>query len=213
MKTIRSQELARSRTCAIQLPHIDGQSTIRLRPTEATSGLRQSAVGLNFAILRLVGLFLLTITSLPAVLEGQSSTCEPGMVQNGQNDIWSEECYLNDDCMEQGNPCQANDVNLVGAYIADSLGNPVLVCETGDPQNVYLWGTFQNGTGTDRYAIRSRTEIWLDGAFSQELISCSFDLLTPGTEDVALLGTFTYTCGQQVQLLNTWIGWRTYFYG
>ena len=128
---------------------------------------------------------------------------------NANTDPWSEECYLKADCTEQGNPCQANDVNLLGAFLADSSGNPIPICFGNQTIEVYLWGTFTNGTNTDRYAVRSRTEVWLDGMMDTELNSCSFDVLPPGTQDLALLGVFSYTCGQQIQLVNTWIAWET----
>jgi uncharacterized repeat protein (TIGR01451 family) len=144
-----------------------------------------------------------------SLLIGQSSTCVPDNVSNGNDDPWSEECYLNDDCAEQGNPCQANDVTLLGVFIADALGNPVPACNIGDTETVLLWGTFNNNTGTDRYSVRARTEVWINGVFETELNACSFDVLASGASDVALIGSFMYTCGDEIQLLNTWVGWET----
>ncbi len=142
-------------------------------------------------------------------LIGQSSTCVPGMVNNANGDPWSEECYLDDNCQEQGNPCTANDVTLLGVFIADAMGNPVPACSIGSTETVLLWGTFNNNTGTNRYAVRARTEVWINGNFNIELNACSFNILPAGTSDVALLGSFTYTCGDQIQLLNTWVAWNT----
>ena len=142
-------------------------------------------------------------------LPGQSSTCVPDAVNNGNDDPWSEECYLNDDCQEQGNPCTANDVTLLGVFIADAMGNPVPACNIGDMETVLLWGTFNNNTGTNRYSVRARTEVWINGVFEVELNACSFDVLASGASDVALLGSFMYTCGDEIQLLNTWVGWET----
>ena len=138
-----------------------------------------------------------------------SSLCEPGNVENSSSDPWSEECYLNDSCEEQGNPCQANDVTLLGAYIADEFGNAISTCDFGDPTTVYLWGRFQNGTNTARYAVRTRTEIWINGEFETELNSCSFDVLGPGATNQALIGAFTFSCGDLVEFRSTWIGWQT----
>lgn len=131
------------------------------------------------------------------------------MVENGATDPWSEECYLNDDCAEQGNPCSANDVTLIGVFIADSVGGPVPACTIGDTVDVLLWGTFINNTGTNRYAIRSRVEVFIEGVFHTELNACSFDVLAPGSSDAALIGSFTYVCGDQVSIVNTWVGWST----
>ena len=138
-----------------------------------------------------------------------SSTCETGNVSNDNNDPWSEECYLNNSCNLQGNPCQANDVNLLGAYLADAIGNPIDICEFDEPTTVYLWGTFLNGTSSSRYAVRTRTEVWINGAFEVELNSCSFDFLAPGQSNQALIGEFTFTCGAAVEFRSTWVGWET----
>ena len=68
----------------------------------------------------------------------QSSTCIPGNVENAGESSWSEECYLNDECLEQGNPCQANDVKMLGAYIADLSGGPINTFISG--QLKHRWG-------------------------------------------------------------------------
>ena len=150
-------------------------------------------------------LFLLATTSS----FGQSNTCVPGMVANSSTSPWSEECYLNDDCELQGNPCTAGDVTLTSVFLADSLGGPIPACTFGDTITVLLWGTFTNNTGTNRYAVRSRSEIFLDGVFSVELNSCSFDVLPAGSSDAALIGSFSYVCGQQISMVNVWVGWST----
>src|SRR5690606_16436783 len=122
-------------------------------------------------------------------------------------DPWSDECYLNDSCGEQGNPCQGNDVNLVGAFIALPNGDPVPTCMPGDMVTVALWGQFVNGTNDPRYAVRTTTEVLLDGVCDTTLNGCSFDVLPPGDTALSLLGTITYVCGESVQLRNTWVGW------
>ena len=140
-------------------------------------------------------------------IQAQSTTCKPGFVMNGNGDPWSEECYLNENCLEQGNPCTANDVNLIGVFIADPGGNTLPACTPGETVTITLWGQFFNNTGTNRYAVRTRREVFLDGFFDQVLNSGSFDNLPPVTQDNALLGSFDYTCGQVISLRNTWIGW------
>ena len=137
-----------------------------------------------------------------------SSTCEPGDVSNDNNDPWSEECYLNDNCTA-GSVCTANDVNLLGAFLADIDGNPIATCEFEEPTIVYLWGRFLNGTNTNRYAVRTRTEVWINGEFETELNSCSFNTLPPGATNQALIGEFTFTCGDAVEFRSTWVGWET----
>ena len=80
-------------------------------------------------------------------LNAQSTTCIPGSVGNSNDSTWSEECYFNSSCSEQGNPCTANDVNLLGTYLADEFGDPLPIFTPGDIVDVYLWGSFENGTG------------------------------------------------------------------
>jgi hypothetical protein len=140
---------------------------------------------------------------------GQSSDCEPGNVHNGTNDAWSEQCYLANDCQEQGNPCQANDVRMLGVFVANATGGPVPTCVTSDPVQFYLWGLFSNNTNSNRYAVRTVSELFINNNFELEINQCSFDQLAPGETQVILLNELTYTCGDQMELKNTWVGWDT----
>jgi hypothetical protein len=135
--------------------------------------------------------------------------CEPGNVHNDNNDPWSNECYLSQLCLPQGNPCQANDVTLTGVFIADEMGNPVDACSIGSMVTAMLWGNFTNHTGTNRYAVRTNAQVWINGMCDTELNSCSFDVLPAGMEAQALVGTFDYICGQSIELRRTWIAWST----
>lgn len=140
-------------------------------------------------------------------VSAQCVTCPPS--DNSNTSLWSDECYYNNTCGLQGNPCTANDVRLIGVYIADANGDPIPACNIGDMQTVTLWGNFNNNTGTDRYAIRSRTSVIVNNVCIAVLNSCSFDILPSGTDSVALLGSFSYTCGDQIALQNTWVAWNT----
>ena len=54
------------------------------------------------------GLFVIALAIAPSsqsLLFAQSTTCVPP-VDNSNTDQWSEECYLNNTCGLQGNPCQ-----------------------------------------------------------------------------------------------------------
>jgi hypothetical protein len=156
-----------------------------------------------------IWIFALCLFFASQVAMAQSTTCISGSVQNTSNSPWSEECYLNNSCGLQGNPCTANDVRLLGTYFADQNGNSLPIFNIGDTVQVYLWGTFRNGTNTNRYAIRTRTEMYLDGVFVGEINDCSFDNLLPGIQSDLLVGPITYVFGQQLELANTWVGWET----
>ena len=86
---------------------------------------------------------LLLLLILPGLLAAQSNTCVPGSVNNANGSAWSPDCYLNNNCDLQGNPCQANDVNLTGAFIADINGDPIPACSSGDVVNAFLWADFE----------------------------------------------------------------------
>jgi hypothetical protein len=167
------------------------------------NGLRNHALLVPFLLISAI------IISGADSLQAQCDTCTSGMVMNGSTDPWSDECYRNATCGLQGNPCQANDVNLIGTFIADSNGDPVPTCMPGDITTVTLWGRFVNGTNSNRYAVRTTTEVLLGGTCQITLNGCSFQLLPPGDTALSLLGTINYICGESIQLRNTWIGWET----
>lgn len=173
------------------------QSTIKLRKACDTT-----VAGFRFLAL-LVLLFAIN------TIQAQSSNCTPGNVQNGNTEAWSEECYLKDNCEEQGNPCQANDVTLLGSYFADINGDPISNCQNGEVISVYLFGSFVNNTNANRYAIRTTTEVFINGSFYTSANECSFDVLESGTGEAILLGPFDFTCGDVITLVNTWVAWET----
>ena len=146
---------------------------------------------------------------LPLIAFSQSSTCVPGSVENGNKDLWSEECYLKSDCTLSGNPCQANEVNVFGAYFADINGDPISTCIPGEEVTGYLWAIFNNTSGTDRYAVRTRLELFVNGVYDQEILECSFNTLSSGQTDAIILGPISYKCGDNFELQNIWVGWST----
>jgi hypothetical protein len=157
-----------------------------------------------------IGCAILILTAIfQNNLNAQCSPCIINMVHNAGSDPWSAECYLNQNCLPQGNPCQANDVELTGVFIADSMGNPVGACSIGSMVTVLLWGNFTNHTNANRYAVRTNTEVFINGVCNVELNSCSFDVLPSGSTAAALVGSFTYICGQTVELRRTVIGWSS----
>ncbi|TVR75967.1 MAG: PKD domain-containing protein, partial [Chitinophagaceae bacterium] len=138
-----------------------------------------------------------------------SSSCQPGSVQNNNNDPWSGQCLLNNNCQLTQNIGQANDVNFLGVYIADQNGNPLPIFNIGDTVDVYVWGTFFNNSNSDRYAARVSTEIFLDGNLVSEENECVSDIVPPGTSNLLMLGPISFSYGQQFELLNTWVSVQT----
>src|SRR4029078_10558390 len=83
-----------------------------------------------------------TCLTCTCLVFGQSSDCEPGNVLNNSGDHWSEQCYLNNACEEQGNPCTANDVQMTGLFVANADGEAIQTCENNESVSLYLWGQF-----------------------------------------------------------------------
>lgn len=164
----------------------------------------------NIKLTYLILPFILTLGSSFTSLSAQSSTCVPSSVNSSNNSLWSPDCYLDNNCEIQGNPCQANDIDVIGVFVADILGNPILACSPGDVINAYLWTTFANTTGTDRYAVRAYAEVELNGVFTGAFFNgCAFDVIPASSTQDQLLIPITFNCGENVNLINIWTAWDT----
>lgn len=139
----------------------------------------------------------------------QCDPCQSGNVDNNQNSLWSSECYQNNNCDIQGNPCQANDVQFKGFYFANSTGGALPDCDSGQVVDLYLWGKFS--ANATRYAVRTNLEVNIDGVCYEEINECSFDELAVGTSDRLLIGPINISCEDRtkISVSNVWIGWST----
>jgi len=104
--------------------------------------------------------------------------------------------------------CNANDVNVLSVWLGDIDGNELPTCTPGDPITAYLWATFENNTNTKRYAVRIFDEIYVGGSLEHSLDECIFDTLPPGTDD-KMLYNFNWTCGEEVEIRDLRIAWKT----
>ena len=155
---------------------------------------------------------LMGLVCLPIILFGQSSTCVVGSVNNSAQDSWSPDCYLDNNCMLQGSPCSANDVNVAGTFLADANGDPISVCTPGTQFQAYLWAVFVNNTNAPRYAVRTYAEPVFDGVYTMgtEFNICAGDIIpVNGSTETRLLGPITIDCGVSIELRNLWIAWNT----
>ncbi len=141
----------------------------------------------------------------------QNDPCANGRLpNNGSGDPWSFECYLKDDCTPQGNPCQANDVNVLGVVYRDANGDPIPNCTSGTINDVYLYAKFLNTASSSRYAIRGYADVFVNGTYNTTINKCAFDELGGGASDyVEILGPISYTCGDEITFMNIWIAWDT----
>jgi len=121
------------------------------------------------------------------------------------------------DCKFQ---CTANDVNLTGFWLADATGTPLAnTCTPGDPVTAYIWGSFQSTTSASRAAVILLAEIWVNDALEHNFYTdspagyCSLDSIPGGGNSSAMIygqgGTFTWTCGQKVEVRNAIVSWDT----
>ena len=75
--------------------------------------------------------------------------------------------------------CTANDVELSGAWIGDITGAHLEPCAWGDPVEGYLWGNITNTTGTDRYAVWTLFEMYVNEVQQGGLFeTCIVDMLS-----------------------------------
>ena len=102
----------------------------------------------------------------------------------------------------------ANDVNILNAWLGDINGNELPPCTPGETVEAYIWATFENNTGTNRYAVRIFDEIYVGGSPLESLDECIFDTLPPGTDDY-MLYNFSWTCGEEVEIRDLRIAWKT----
>jgi PKD repeat protein len=116
--------------------------------------------------------------------------------------------------------CTANDVNLTGYWLGDVNGDPLPNnCTPGDPVTAYIWGSFHNNAGTERYAVILLAEIWEDGVLEHSFYTdipagfCSLDSIPAGEDYSAMIygqgGTFAWTCGSVVEVRNSVVSWDT----
>ena len=150
------------------------------------------------------------LTALAPGLTAQSSTCTSGSVNNGNGDLWSPDCYLNNSCAIHGNLCQANDVNVSGAFVADINGDPLPACNPGETINAFLWAKFSNNSGSARYAVRAYAEVEFNGVYTGNFFNeCAFDVIPANTTVDRILIPVSFTCGENINLVNIWTAWST----
>ncbi len=156
-------------------------------------------------------ILLLICFSMPlAKLYPQSSTCLPGNVQNNKDDLWSNQCYLKNDCTVQGTICKAYDVTVNASYLANATGGAINNCNEGQINPIYLYANFFNRTNTSRYAVRVMVEVFINNDYVETINSCAFEEILPGNiNQLQLFGPFNYQCGDVIQLRNLWIAWDT----
>ena len=99
--------------------------------------------------------------------------------------------------------CSARDVAIVDAYV-----NAPDACSPGQSLSATLYATFDNGTNSDRYAVRIIGDIYVDGSFKKSLDACVAETLGPGIRTVPLTNV-SWRCGESVEVRIVTVSWAS----
>jgi PKD repeat protein len=108
--------------------------------------------------------------------------------------------------------CDAKDVQLTKAYLGDVSGKPLGSCSAGSPQTAYLWIDIYNNANQDRYAVILLADIIINNKLYQTTYTngiCVLDYLAPKATTSVSIYSFTWTCGQPIQLERMILSWET----
>ena len=99
--------------------------------------------------------------------------------------------------------CSARDVAIVDAYV-----NAPDACSPGQSLSATLYATFDNGTNSDRYAVRIIGDIYVNGSFKKSLDACVAETLGPGIRTVPLTSV-SWRCGESVEVRIVTVSWAS----
>ncbi len=120
---------------------------------------------------------------------------------------------LSFDPRDCGLNCTANDVNITGAQLySDQAGTTPLSgsCVAGTVINAYIGITFVNNSNANRGVIALASDIYINGAFYQELKYCPSLILAGNQTKVFTIPiAVRWTCGQSIELRDILGGWAT----
>jgi len=97
--------------------------------------------------------------------------------------------------------CTANDVYVPRIYL-----DAPETCVGEDPLSAGLYVVFENGTRTDRYAVRFLADLYIDGDYERSFDECVADTMAPGQSEV-LLAVVQWSCGQTVEIRDIIVSW------
>ncbi|MFC2077396.1 Ig-like domain-containing protein, partial [Candidatus Bipolaricaulota bacterium] len=99
--------------------------------------------------------------------------------------------------------CTANDVTVVEAFV-----DAPDTCIPGQALSATIYALFDNGTNTNRYAVRVIGDVYIDGLYDQTFDVCVEDTMPPGTSTVPLIPV-SWTCGQTVEARIVTVSWAS----
>ncbi len=114
----------------------------------------------------------------------------------------------------QGDPCPtgancvSQDIQNVGFFVGDSLGNPLVTsCTPGDPVSAFIYTRF-DVNASNRYDINAYGDIYIDGVYSATFDQCLGDFGSANNTHNVQVAAIQYTCGEALLVQNTTFSWN-----
>jgi len=99
--------------------------------------------------------------------------------------------------------CSAKDVTVVEAFV-----NAPDTCTPGQPLSAVIYAEFDNGTNSNRYAVRVIGDLYVNGRFKTSINVCVGDTLPPGTSTLPLTSV-SWECGETVEIRIATVSWTS----
>jgi hypothetical protein len=99
--------------------------------------------------------------------------------------------------------CTANDVTVIEAFV-----DAPDTCIPGQALSATIYALFDNGTNTNRYAVRVIGDVYIDGLYDQTFDVCVEDTMPPGMSTLPLIPV-SWTCGQIVEARIVTVSWAS----
>ncbi|MFC2082459.1 Ig-like domain-containing protein [Candidatus Bipolaricaulota bacterium] len=99
--------------------------------------------------------------------------------------------------------CSAKDVTIVEAFV-----NAPAICTPGEPLSATIFAAFDNGTNSNRYAVRIIGDVYVNGNRDTSIDVCAVDTLGPGTNTLPLTNV-SWNCGELVEVRIVTVSWAS----
>jgi PKD repeat protein len=97
--------------------------------------------------------------------------------------------------------CRANDVIVSQLYV-----DVPDTCSPGEVLTAGLFVRLENGTNSDRYAVRFLGDLYVAGVYEQSFDECVSDTMPPGTSTL-LLASVSWSCGETLEFRDLVVSW------
>jgi len=144
---------------------------------------------------------LATTTMVVLSLFAPMGVISPTAMAVSPSNIWP-------DC---GWSCNAGDIVINKIWLGDCTTHEELgFCTPHEPVNTCVWVDFYNGANKSRYVINLLADQYINGDLvSPKIDKCAIDSIAGKTTTSVNLESITWTCGQEVELKNIIVAWKT----